>query len=211
MANDNYIPQTTGEHVRPGHEEADFSIRGIVLFVVVLVLSAVLTYIAAGGLLRGFEWWAKSHEAPATPVQQELNNQRTATNGKAQGIKPQPDWYSRAVDEKAIERTFPTPRLQYDDVADMDYFRDSELRRLESTGKDPDGSIHIPVNRAIDLLAQRGLPGVSGAFSEPPLGNLTAVAEAAQRRLNEPKNPAQPKPAQPKPAEQNKPTGAPKP
>src|SRR5215510_9499495 len=183
---DSFQPQA-GAHVKIGHEEGDFNLRGIVLFVIILILSAILTMLAALGLLKFFEWYERNHEAKATPVQQQLSDQRGGEPmKKTGGIKPQPDWYSRCVDEQTIQRTFATPRLQYDDTADMENFLNIENARLNSTGKDADGSIHIPIDQAIDMLANKGLPPVNGTFVPgPALGDLEAVANAAQRRVNE--------------------------
>ena len=181
---DNYQPQAGGQ-VRFGHEEGDFNLRGIILFLVILVLSAVLTLIVAWALMEFFEWWEKNHEPKPTAVQQQLINQRGPEMAKT-GVKPAPDWYSRAVDDKTMERTFATPRLQYDDAADMALFLQIEQNRLNNTGKDTDGNIFIPIDRAMDLVVKEGLPPVNGTFTvSPPLGNLEAVAEAAQKRLNE--------------------------
>jgi hypothetical protein len=46
----------------------------------------------------------------------------------------------------------------------MGLFAGSEQQWLNSTGKDTNGNIHIPIHQAIDVLAQRGLPQVSGPF-----------------------------------------------
>jgi hypothetical protein len=183
---DNFQPQSGSAHVSAGHEEGDFSVRGIILFVIILVLSAVATFIAASGLMRLFEWAeVKYFDKPQTAVQQQLTEQRGEPATKA-GIRPQPDWYTRAVDEEVLRKTFTTPRLQYDDTADMGDFLSKEKKWLESTGKNPDGSAHIPIDRAIDLVSKQGLPLVNGTFtSQPPLGGLEAVSEAAQRRLQE--------------------------
>jgi len=183
---DSYTPQG-GTQVTAGHEESDINLRGIILFVVVLVISGGLTFLAASGLLRVFEWWEKSHEAKATPAQQVLHEER-GDMARKETIKPPPDWYDREVDAKVLERTFATPRLQENDADDMSFFLKLEKERLSNTGKDPDGSVHIPIDRAIDLLSdpKRGLPQVTGTFTPaPPMGNLTDVSDAAQRRLNE--------------------------
>jgi len=187
MDMDSYRPQST-MHVKAGHEEADFSLRGIILFAVILVLSAILTFVAASGLMTLFEWGEKKYiDKKPTPAQQVLNEQRSGEIGvKKEGVKPPSEWYARAVDEKVIDRTFAAPRLQYDDTAEMNSFLDLEKERLENSGKYTDGRIHIPIDRAIDLLAQRGLPAVNGTFTPgPPLGELTAVANAAQQRVNQ--------------------------
>lgn len=41
------------------------------------------------------------------------------------------------------------------DIADL---RQRETTRMTSTGMNPDGSVHIPVDRAMGLIAERGIP-----------------------------------------------------
>jgi hypothetical protein len=179
---DKYQPQSSGMFVKEGHEEVDFSIRGIVLFIVILVLSAILTFLAASGLMRFFEWGEKKYiDKKPTPVQKQLSDERGGEPvKKTGGVKPLPDWYDRATDEATINRTFATPRLQNDDLADMNTFRKSENARLNNTGKDPDGTIHIPISKAIDLLSKEGLPAVNGTFRiEPPLAVATGESRAS--------------------------------
>jgi hypothetical protein len=166
-----------------GHESGEFNIRGIVLFIIILVISAGMTFIVAHGLMNLFEWAEEKYfDKPPTAAEQQLNQQRGELAGR-QGVRPQPDWYQREVDEKALEKTFATPRLQYDDAADLGLFVNSEKELLDSTGRNPDGSIHIPIDRAIDLLSRQGLPSVNGSFTtQPPLGGLEDISEASKRR-----------------------------
>lgn len=183
---DSYKPQSGGMGVSAGHEEDTFSIRGIILSLVFLVLCGGMTFLAASGLMRLFEWGEKKYfDKEPTAAQKQLSEQRGEL-AKREGARPKPDWYDREIDEKVLEKTFATPRLQYDDASDMQSFLGSETDRLESTGKDADGTIHIPINQAIDLLAKRGLPQVNGTFIPgPAYGALTDVSDAAQRRLNQ--------------------------
>ena len=57
----------------------------------------------------------------------------------------------------------------------MQIFRGSEEQWLRSTGKSSDGNIHIPVSRAMEILAQRGLPQVSGPFQPANVGAPSAA------------------------------------
>jgi hypothetical protein len=70
-----------------------------------------------------------------------------------------------------VVATFPEPRLQPDEVRDMDLFRQSEDKRLHSYGKvDASGqTIHIPIERAMEIVAERGLPN----FGTAPAGPAT--------------------------------------
>jgi hypothetical protein len=92
--------------------------------------------------------------------------------------------------EQHLKQTFPRgPRLQYDDEHDMKFFLASEERWLNGTGKASDGSVHIPIHRAMEQLAQRGLPQVSGPFlpanaSAPSGANPTGVAAPQPARGN---------------------------
>lgn len=173
---DSFIPQSGGLELKEGHEEADISVRGIVIAGVLLVLFCAAALIGARILLSIMTRWADQHEAQLTPVQQQLRSQRevlpergarTPLPSAETGIKPPPDWYGRGQMEEHLARTFPGPRLQYDDVYDLNVFRNSENGWLDSTGRAADGTIHIRIDRAMDLLAQRGLPSVSGPFLPP--------------------------------------------
>lgn len=183
---DNFEAQGGSLHVSTGHESGEFNIRGIILFIAVLVVSAVLTFIAAAGLMRLFEWAeVKYFDKPQIAAEQQLNEQRGQLAGK-QGVRPQPDWYEREIDEKTLEKTFTTPRLQYDDAADMGLFLNSEKGWLDVAGKTPDGTIHIPIDRAITLLAKQGLPAVNGTFTAlPSEGPLEQVSDFSKRRVQE--------------------------
>lgn len=66
----------------------------------------------------------------------------------------------------SMTQRFPTPRLQTDDgnqdTADM-HAREDLLLENYSTGADlPGGTVRIPIERAMELIAQRGLPQPTG-------------------------------------------------
>ena len=63
-----------------------------------------------------------------------------------------------------MQKTFPAPRLQYDDLRDMVQLRRAEDKLLNSVGKNPDGTMHIPIDRVIDRVSKEGLPQVRGPF-----------------------------------------------
>ena len=54
----------------------------------------------------------------------------------------------------------PQPRLEERPVQELKNFRDAEDKALSSYGwiDQKSGVVHIPIDRAMDLLAQRGLP-----------------------------------------------------
>lgn len=182
MDKDKFETQSGG-HVKEGHQESDVSIKGIVWSGVILALGGILAFVLMIGMIHGLEAYERNHEAKLTPMEQQLQQEREAPKeglGKAvptsEGeVKPAPDWYGRGKMEDHLSRTIKAPRLQYDDEHDMQLFRGSEEQWLKSTGKSPDGNIHIPVSRAMEILAQRGLPQVSGPFQPANVGAPSAA------------------------------------
>jgi len=182
MDKDKFETQSGG-HIKEGHQESDISVKGVVWSGVVLAVGGIIAFVLMIFMIHGLETYEKNHEAKMTPMEQQLHDQREEPKeglGKAvpasEGeVKPPPDWFERGKTEAHLNRTIKTPRLQYDDEHDMQIFRGSEEQWLKSTGKSPDGNIHIPVSRAMDILAQRGLPQVSGPFQPANVGAPSAA------------------------------------
>jgi hypothetical protein len=179
----NKFETQSGGHIKEGHQESDISVKGVVWSGVILAVGGLLAFVLMIVMIRFLERWERDHEARLTPMEQQLQQERETPKeglGKvvptSEGeIKPAPDWFERGKTEAHLNRTIKTPRLQYDDEHDMQIFRGSEEKWLSSTGKSPDGSIHIPVSRAMEILAQRGLPQVSGPFQPANVGAPSAA------------------------------------
>lgn len=185
---DNFHSQAGNLHLKEGHEDSDISVRGIVLFLFSLAVLGFASFLIVFAFFRVLQHFDKANQPQMSAVEQQLRDQRepvTPTSGKtplppeqAESVKPLPDYYGRGKIDQHLARTFPGPRLQYDDVYDMDLFRSTENNWLASTGKNPDGSVHISVNQAMDLLVQRGLPQVSGPFVPPMLPTAVPMVPA---------------------------------
>jgi hypothetical protein len=71
-----------------------------------------------------------------------------------------------------LTRSFPTPRLLVDDgnqdVADL-HARESLLLDNYSWVDQPGGKVRIPIERAMELLAQHGLPVAPAAQQSQPM------------------------------------------
>ena len=64
----------------------------------------------------------------------------------------------------------PDPRLQVEPNKDLDRLRAEQEKQLDSYGwvdRNP-GVVHIPIERAMGLVAERGLPARAGATKEEP-------------------------------------------
>lgn len=188
---DDLKPQTFDESVERGHDLSEISIPGIVMALGALALGGVLTFAAVRLLVSDAKWislgfWEqKLYPVQLTQAQKKLKMERAGPENLAR-LKSEgegelgriPESYSREDVEKHLARTFPVPRLQYDDEAEMDLFRGAEQRWLSTTGKDAAGAIHIPVDRALELVAQQGLPSVSGPYVAPTLPSAVPLVPA---------------------------------
>ena len=111
-----------------GHETRDINVRVVAWCALGLVTAAVIVLLSTAGL---FAFFKREHPSPFAP--------------------------SRITDPHPIA---PEPRLQTNDRADLERFRAAEEQKLNSYGwvdKDA-GVIRIPIGRAMDLTAQRGVP-----------------------------------------------------
>lgn len=112
-----------------GHETRDISVRVVAWSAFGLMVLTALIYFAVAGLFQAFE---HSH--------------------------PSPDAASRIALHPRMRA--PAPRLQTNDAADLAKFRAAEEAQLHSYGwiDKSAGVVRIPIKRAMDLVAERGLP-----------------------------------------------------
>ena len=122
------------------YDTTDLSSRGVLMFMVLLAVGAVLIT----GSLWGLYKYIAGDRILATPSGNPMITSRRET--KEPGGDP------------ALR--FPAPRLQADPVADFNKFRAQEEEILNSYGwvDEANNKVHIPVEAAIDLISQAGLP-----------------------------------------------------
>jgi hypothetical protein len=131
-------------------DRSDLSPRGILLFLVGLLLCGVFIELVVWGMFR---FMAKSDvlfpQAQPNPM------------ASSQPAAPQPTSRSIFQNAPAVSvGVFPEPRLQVNDSADMSKFLHSEDELLNPPQpfKDSTGAIHIPISEAMKLIEERGLP-----------------------------------------------------
>lgn len=126
---------------RPRHETRDASIRGLVIFGITLFVSLVVVLVVTAKLFRYFAT-VQSLGPPASPF----------ANAR---VLP------------------PAPRLQTGPRLDLQHLKQSQQELLNSYGwvDKNAGIVRIPIDRAMDLLVQQGLPVRSTASNqEKPAG-----------------------------------------
>jgi hypothetical protein len=125
-------PSADTPAVSRGHEPDVVNVRGILLFGFWLVVVAIVFQVGLWGLLRVFQWDARRR-------QPEL-----ATAVRA-----------------SLRRTPAEPRLEALPVAPRVRLHAEEDSRLTSYGwiNRPGGVARIPIDRAMELVVERGVPG----------------------------------------------------
>jgi hypothetical protein len=98
---------------------------------------------------------------------------------------------TRNVPAHYPETGFPEPRLEEDERHQLDDVRMKEEKRLNSYGwvDEKAGRVHIPIDRAMDLIVQRGFPvrqeNVSGRMptsSNASQENAAATNDSKRKR-----------------------------
>jgi hypothetical protein len=150
-----------GDHGHGDYEREDFSTATIVGSMIGLIVLCVVSFVIVVGMYRYLEKTQMEHVAanPMVPMKADTRHMTPArdANGKV----------DMTADPMEVQ-AFPRPRLQRDDVEEMRDQLYGEEGRLQSYGwVDQDsGEAHIPVARAMELIAERGLPVRSAAAPE---------------------------------------------
>jgi len=122
----------------------------------------VLVHFVVKGIYGFMDSYEKAHQPPANPL--------------AAATEP-----ARAPG-KDIPNKFPLPRLEENERLEIKDFRVQEEQMLNSYGwvDQQNGVVRIPIKRAMQLLAQRGLPTRPQTGTVPP-SPVNVAKEAAER------------------------------
>jgi hypothetical protein len=149
-----------------GYEQSDVRVTGIVVFLASLGIFVVVTAVLCYGIGKIINAHMDKHDGP--------NDKWHQSGDKAIDIRQLGNLPNNpAMQNKVAELTqqFPTPRLQLDDgyqeIADMHTKEDLLLNNYSWVDKSQ-GKIRIPIDKAMELIAQRGLP-VAPAVEQAPL------------------------------------------
>jgi len=155
-------PGVHDPHVRdtehPGYETTDVNASGIAVFLGGLFGSVCLFFLLCYGMGILINGGIKKEDGPST----KWNRPSTfagPTDGKRQDLVNNAEMEQQAFQQ--MTTTFPEPRLDIDDgnqaTADLHAREDLLLNNYSSVPGEGD-SIRIPVSRAMEIIAQRGLP-----------------------------------------------------
>jgi hypothetical protein len=142
-------------------EREDLSPGAIYAFLIGLAVAGFIVYFGLKGLYYAMDRYEQTHQPPQNPLVQQVE-----TN-------------TRIVTPDEVKR-FPSPRLETNERLEINNFRLQEEQRLNSYGwvDQQAGVVHIPIERAMELIARQGLPTTPKVGEVPP-GEVNTVNQAA--------------------------------
>jgi hypothetical protein len=153
-AHDSHVRDT--EH--PGYEVTDVNASGIAVFLAGLFGSVCIFFLLCYGMGVLINGGLKKEDGPST----KWNRPSTfagPTSGKRQDLTSNAEMEQKEYQQ--MTSTFPEPRLDIDDgnqaTADL-HAREDLLLNNYSVVPGENGSIRIPISRAMEIIAQKGLP-----------------------------------------------------
>ena len=138
-------------HGQPGHgtefEREDLSTRGVFVFMIGLAIVGLVIYFIIVGMYSFLDKYERSQMATASPL--------VTTKGAM----------SRVVTQEDMDKTFKdngAPMLETNERGQLRDFLMNQENQLNSYGwvDEKAGVAHIPIEHAMELIVQRGLPVV---------------------------------------------------
>ena len=125
---------------RDSYEHEDLRPSGPFYFMAGLAVIGIVLYVIVFGMYRFLDTYTKTHQPALSPMATPENDTRLVTRSDI--------------------RTFPEPRLEENERTELRSYEDEEQQRLATYDwvDKSKGIVRIPIDRAIELIVQRGLP-----------------------------------------------------
>ena len=145
-----------------GYEQADVRVTGIIVFLVALGIFVAVTGVLCYGIGKIINAHMDKEDGPNTKWT------KTADIRQLGNLPNNPEMQNKVAQ---LAQQFPTPRLQLDDgnqeIADL-HAKEDLLLNNYSWADQSKGTVRIPIEQAMALIAERGLP-VAAAVEQAPL------------------------------------------
>lgn len=150
-----------------GFEHQDLQASGILYFLLSLAVVTVICMFGLRGLYSILDARERSTQEPVNPL-----------------VKKVPE-DTRHITPGYPQTSFPTPRLEEDERGQLNGITTGEDNLLYTYGwvDEKSGTVRIPIDRAMDLLVQRGLPVIpQGAATQSSAASSENNKKANQAR-----------------------------
>jgi hypothetical protein len=158
--------QTKHENGHGSFEHQDLQVSGILYFLLTIVVVTTLCLFGLRGVFAFLDHREKALQPAVNPL---VTNVPTDTRHVAPG-------YPQAA--------FPNPKLEEDERGQLNGIRLEEEKTLYSYGwvDEKAGTLRIPIDRAMDLLVQRGLPVRAQNMASDTPSAKTATTSATSKK-----------------------------
>jgi len=154
-----------------GYEHSDLGVRPVLYFLGGLALAIILAVFLVEGLYLFLDKRFETRQTAISP------------------LVPDTSKDTRQVAPDYPQTAFPDPRLEVDERGQLKDIRLNEERTLASYGwiDEKAGVVRIPIDRAMGLIAQRGLPTRSqGQAASAEMAAVHAPAEKTETQKAQP-------------------------
>lgn len=160
----------------PGHgdyERRDIGSAGVLYFLGGLLLAGIAVFFIVNGVYWYLNKRFEAEQAPVSPL---------VTNAPADTRHIPPQFGNNY--EKYLKDSFPAPQLEIDERTQLNSVRLHEEDVLNTYGwvDQKAGTVRIPIDRAMDLIAQRGLPVRSQSTAEAQTAQSGPAPEKGTRK-----------------------------
>jgi hypothetical protein len=155
-----------------GYEHRDVNVAGVLYFLAGLFVFGLVAFLLADGLYRYMDQRFAAEQPPVNPL---------VTNVPAD---------TRNIPKNYPQEAFPNPKLEEDERGQLNGIRLKEEQTLATYGwiDEKAGTVRIPIDRAMDLIAQRGLPvRAQSGSAEAPAASSKPTPEKKQAKKKEAK------------------------
>jgi hypothetical protein len=150
------------------YERRDIGIAPVLYFLLALAIGGLFVYFIVNGLYSFLERRYQA-ETPMSPL---------VSNAPVDTRKLPAEYRGPGGYEKYLKQNFPAPQLETNERDQLDQVRINEEDTLSTYGwiDQKAGTVRIPIDRAMDLIAERGLP-VRQSVSAPISGAGTGAGK----------------------------------
>jgi Na+-transporting methylmalonyl-CoA/oxaloacetate decarboxylase gamma subunit len=172
-------PPVDSEH--PGYETTDVNATGVAVFLAGLFGFVLIFFVFCYGMGKVINTAIGKQDGPPDKWHPaSVMEGAPGPDGKRQDMTSNAEMQQKELQQ--MTSSFPTPRLDIDDgnqaTADLHAREDLLLEHYSSDPGEP-GTIRIPIVRAMELIAQRGLPVASEGPAAPLMaGDAKPVIQA---------------------------------
>lgn len=149
-----------------GYETTDVNVSGVIVFLVALTLFVTVFFVFCFGMGKVINTALQRRDGPPN----KWNALATTPTGKLRNMTSSSQLQQEQLAE--VTQRFMTPRLQTDDgdqeIADLHAKEDLLLEHYTWVDRNQ-GKVRIPIERAMALIAEQGLPVIQNNTTNVPL------------------------------------------